>query len=308
MKYLQLIRYQNLVLLAFMLVLFRYAFLKQQDIPLALTHWQFGLLVLSTVLLSAAGYVINAIFDVATDSINYPKKVLIGKSITETIAYNIYFVLNITGVAIGFYLSNCIQRPGFATIFILIASLLYFYSTTLKQIMLLGNCIVALLPALFLLLAGVFDIFPALIEDNRNQMVSSFSILADFALFIFMIGFIREIIKDIQKVNGDYNQGTITLPIAIGIDRTAKIILGLSLIPFILILIYTKHYFLENNLYIATLFSLAFIMAPLLYFIVKLFTAKSKKDFHHLSTILKLILFFGIVSIVVITLNIRYNA
>jgi 4-hydroxybenzoate polyprenyltransferase len=308
MKYLKLIRYQNLLMLALMQLLFRYAFLKQQDIPLALTDWQYGLLVLSTVLLAAAGYVINNIFDVASDTINKPNDVIIGKGISETRAYNIYFGLNITGVAIGFYLSNVIMRPGFATIFILIASLLYFYSTTLKQIMLLGNFVVALLLALSVIIIGVFDLFPATNADNQAQMASFFSILIDYALFAFMINFIREIVKDIEDVNGDYNQGLNTLPIAIGINRAAKIALGFAIIPFILSLLYINKYFMENDLLIVTLYAFAFVLAPLLYFIVKIFSAKSQKDFHHLSSVLKLILLFGILSILVITLNIKYNA
>jgi 4-hydroxybenzoate polyprenyltransferase len=308
MKYLKLIRYQNLLMLAFMQLLFRYSFLKQQDIPLALADWQYGLLVLSTVLLAAAGYVINNIFDVASDTINKPNDVIIGKGISETRAYNIYFGLNITGVAIGFYLSNVIMRPGFATIFILIASLLYFYSTTLKQIMLLGNFVVALLLALSVIIIGIFDIFPATNVDNQAQMASLFSILIDYALFAFMINFIREIVKDIEDVNGDYNQGMNTLPIAIGISRAAKIALGFAVIPFILSLLYINKYFMENNLLIVTLYAFAFVLAPLLYFIVKIFSAKSQKEFHHLSTVLKLILLFGILSILVITLNIKYNA
>jgi 4-hydroxybenzoate polyprenyltransferase len=295
-------------MLAFMQFLFRYSFLKQQDIQLALADWQYGLLVLSTVLLAAAGYVINNIFDVASDTINKPNDVVIGKGITETRAYNIYFGLNITGVAIGFYLSNVIVRPGFATIFILIASLLYFYSTTLKQIMLLGNFVVALLLALSVIIIGIFDIFPATDIDNQAQMASLFSILIDYALFAFMINFIREIVKDIEDVNGDYNQGMNTLPIAIGISRAAKIALGLAIVPFVLSLLYINKYFVENDLLIVTLYAFAFVLAPLLYFIVKIFSAKSQKDFHHLSTVLKLILLFGILSIVVITLNIKFNA
>jgi len=295
-------------MLAFMQLLFRYAFLKQQDIPLALADWQYGLLVLSTVLIAAAGYVINNIYDVATDSINKPNDVVIGKGISETAGYNIYIVLNITGVSIGFYLSNIIMRPGFATLFILIASLLYFYSTSLKQIMVLGNFIVALLLAFSVLIIGVFDLFPATTVENRAQMASLFSILTDYALFAFMINFIREIIKDIEDVNGDYNQGMNTLPIAIGNSRAAKIALGLAVIPFILTLLYIDKYFVENNLLIVTIYAFAFVLAPLLYFIVKIFTAKSQKDFHHLSTVLKLILLFGILSISVITLNIKYNA
>ncbi|MBS7253774.1 geranylgeranylglycerol-phosphate geranylgeranyltransferase [Flavobacterium branchiicola] len=308
MKYLKLVRYQNLLMLAFMQLLFRYAFLKQQNIPLALADWQYGLLVLSTVLLAAAGYVVNDIFDVATDSINKPNKVLIGKGISETRAYNIYFGLNITGVAIGFYLSNVILKPSFASIFILIASLLYFYSTSLKQIMILGNFIIALLLAFSVIIIGIFDLFPATVQENQAQMASFFSILIDYALFAFMINFIREIVKDIEDVNGDYNQGMNTLPIAIGISRAAKIASGFAIIPFILSLLYINAYFMENKLYAATLYSFAFVLAPLLYFIVKVFTAKSPKEFHHLSKVLKLILLFGILSILVITLNIKYNA
>lgn len=308
MKFLKLIRYKNLLLLAFMQVLFRYAFLKQQDIPLALNDWQYGLLVLSTVLLAAAGYVINNIYDVATDTINKPEDVVIGKGISETAGYNIYVALNITGVALGFILSNIILRPGFASLFILIASLLYFYATTLKQIMILGNFVVALLLSASVLIIGVFDLFPATNGENQAQMASFFSILTDYALFAFMINFIREIVKDIEDVNGDYNQGMNTLPIAIGISRAAKIAVGFAVIAFILFLLYINIYFFQNNLLIATFYAFAFVLAPLLYFIVKIVSAKSKKDYHHLSTVLKLILFFGILSILIITLNIKYNA
>jgi len=291
-----------------MQLLFRYAFLKQQNIPLALNDWQYILLVLSTVLLAAAGYVINNIYDVATDTINKPNDVVVGKGISETTAYNIYIGLNITGVAIGFVLANIIFRPSFASLFILIASLLYFYSTTLKQIMILGNFVVALLLSVSVLIIGVFDLFPATNAENQAQMASLFSILIDYALFAFMINFIREIIKDIEDVNGDYNQGMNTLPIAIGISRSLKIALAFAIIPFISCMLYVKTYFFENNLFFATFYAFAFVLAPLLYFIVKILSAKNQKDYHHLSMVLKLILLFGILSILVINLNIKYNA
>jgi 4-hydroxybenzoate polyprenyltransferase len=79
---------------------------------------------------------------------NKPNRVVIGKH-TESAAYNIYAVLNISGVAIGFYLSNVIVKPS-AAIFILIAATLYIYATSLKQMILLGNVIIALLPLLVL--------------------------------------------------------------------------------------------------------------------------------------------------------------
>ncbi|TDE44458.1 prenyltransferase [Flavobacterium rhamnosiphilum] len=304
--FLKLIRYQNLLMLAFMQLIFRFVFFKFQDIPLALADWQYGLLVLSTILIAAGGYVINNIFDQNTDTINTPNNVIVGKTISETNAYNLYIGLTVTGVAIGFYLSNVIVKPGFASIFILIAATLYLYATSLKQMMLIGNIIVALLLSFSVIIIGIFDLFPTIHEGNQQQMGVVFSILLDYALFTFFLNFMREIIKDIEDVDGDYNQGMNTLPIAIGKLKAAKIVFGLSFIPILFMLYYINKYLLE--LVFTTVYLLLFVVGPLLYFTVKIWTAKSKKEFHTLSLLLKWILLFGILSIVVISLNIKYNA
>jgi 4-hydroxybenzoate polyprenyltransferase len=304
--FLKLIRYQNLLMLAFMQLIFRYVFFKFQDIPLALADWQYGLLVLSTILIAAGGYVINNIFDQNTDTINKPNNVIVGKTISETDAYNLYIGLTVTGVGIGFYLSNVILKPGFASIFILIAATLYMYATSLKQMMIIGNIIVALLLSFSVVIIGIFDLFPTIHEGNQQQMGIVFSILLDYALFTFFLNFMREIVKDIEDVDGDYNQGMNTLPIAIGKSRTSKIVFGLSFIPMLFMLYYINKYLLD--LVFTTVYLLLFVVGPLLYFTVKIWTAKSKKEFHTLSMLLKWILLFGILSIVVISLNIKYNA
>jgi 4-hydroxybenzoate polyprenyltransferase len=304
--FLKLIRYQNLLMLAFMQLIFRYVFFKFQDIPLALADWQYGLLVLSTILIAAGGYVINNIFDQNTDTINKPNNVIVGKTISETDAYNLYIGLTVTGVGIGFYLSNVILKPGFASIFILIAATLYLYATSLKQMMIIGNIIVALLLSFSVVIIGIFDLFPTIHEGNQQQMGIVFSILLDYALFTFFLNFMREIVKDIEDVDGDYNQGMNTLPIAIGKSRTSKIVFGLSFIPMLFMLYYINKYLLD--LVFTTVYLLLFVVGPLLYFTVKIWTAKSKKEFHTLSMLLKWILLFGILSIVVISLNIKYNA
>lgn len=290
-------------MLAFMQLIFRYGFFKFQNIPLALNDWQFGLLVLSTVLLAAGGYVINNIFDQNTDNINKPNNVIVGKTISETHAYNLYIGLTISGVAIGFYLSNVILKPGFASIFILIAATLYFYATSLKQMMLIGNSIVALLLSFSVIIIGIFDLYPVTFESNQQKMAIVFSILLDYALFTFMLNFIREIVKDLEDVDGDYNQGMNTLPIAIGIGRTSKIVFALSFIPVLAILFYINNYLFQ--LQFATIYLLLFVLGPLLFFTLKIWTAKTKNDFHKLSLLLKWILLFGIISIVVITINMK---
>jgi len=289
-----------------MQLIFRYVFFQSQDIPLALADWQYGLFVLSTVLIAAGGYVINNIFDQHTDTINKPNTVVIGKSISETQGYNIYIALTATGVSIGFYLSNVIAKPGFATIFILIAATLYLYATSLKQMMLIGNIMVALLLSFSVVIIGIFDLFPTIHEGNQQQMANLFSILLDYTIFAFMINLLREIVKDIEDVDGDYNMGMNTLPIAIGKSRATKIVFVLSFIPLLLILHYIYNYLF--GLLFVTLYLLFFVVAPLLYFTIKIGAATSKKEFHNLSLLLKWILLFGILSIVVISINMNYNA
>ena len=281
-------------------------FFQSQDIPLALADWQYGLFVLSTVLIAAGGYVINNIFDQHTDTINKPNTVVIGKSISETQGYNIYIALTATGVSIGFYLSNVIAKPGFATIFILIAATLYLYATSLKQMMLIGNIMVALLLSFSVVIIGIFDLFPTIHEGNQQQMANLFSILLDYTIFAFMINLLREIVKDIEDVDGDYNMGMNTLPIAIGKSRATKIVFVLSFIPLLLILHYIYNYLF--GLLFVTLYLLFFVVAPLLYFTIKIGAATSKKEFHNLSLLLKWLLLFGILSIVVISINMNYNA
>ncbi|MDO8316411.1 MAG: geranylgeranylglycerol-phosphate geranylgeranyltransferase [Flavobacterium sp.] len=306
MKYLKLIRYQNLLMLAFMQLIFRYGFFKIQNIPLALADWQYGLLVLSTILIAAGGYVINNVFDQQTDAINKPNMVVVGKSISVTQAYNFYIGLTVTGVAIGFYLSNVIAKPGFASIFILIAATLYLYATSLKQMMLIGNIIVALLLSFSVIIIGIFDLYPATGIDNRQQMGLFFSILLDYAIFAFMINLLREIVKDIEDTDGDYNQGMNTLPIAIGKSRTGKTVFGLSFIPLFFILYYINKYLFE--LLFVTVYLLLFVVGPLIFFTVQMWSATTKKELRILSGLLKWILLFGILSVVVISLNMKYNA
>ncbi len=308
MNFLKLIRYQNLLLLALMQLILRYGFLKDQNISLELNNWQYGLLVLSTVLIAAAGYVINNIFDQDTDQENCPNNRIVGKIISESSAYNSYVALNIIGVGIGFYLSNVIEKPGFASIFILIAATLYFYATSLKQMLLVGNLIVALLLSFSVIIIGVFDLFPSINSENQPQMANLFSVLLDYAVFAFILNFLREIVKDIEDVKGDQSQGMRTLPIVLGVNKTSKLVFGLSFVPIVLIVNYVNSYFIANNLNIATLYCLLFIVGPLLYFTIKIGMAKTTSDFHHLSTILKLIILFGVLAIAIITYNINHHA
>jgi len=294
-------------MLALMQLVFHFVFFKNQpELELALSDVEFVLLVIATVCIAAGGYVINNIMDQETDDFSKPENVIVGKHISEGMAYNIYVAFNIIGVGIGFYLSNIIQKPMFSAVFIVVAGTLYMYATSLKQNLLIGNIVVALLSSFSVIIIGIFDLYPITHEGNQLQMATLFSILLDYALFAFMINFIREIVKDIEDMDGDYNSGMSTLPIILGKARTAKIVFGLTFIPIALLIYYMNENLMEVQMVIFYL--LLFVLAPLLYFLIKIWNAESKKDFKHLSLVLKLVLLFGILSVVAITLNIKFNA
>ena len=303
MKYLKLIRYQNLLMLAFMQLVFRYLFLAQSYVDLALTDFNYILLVIATVCIAAGGYVINNIMDQDTDEIAKPQNRVVGVSISETVAYNWYIGLTIVGVGIGFYLSNVIYKPTFASMFILVATLLYMYATSFKQIPVVGNIVVALMLSTSIIIIGLFDILPAIDMDNRFRMKEAFDILMHYAIFAFIINLIREIVKDMEDMDGDYQSGINTLPNAIGIQKT-KIIVGVLTIISIGILAY----YVNSNLFeldYVVYYAMILIVGPLIYFGVKLLNATTKKEFHHLSLVLKIILFFGILSVAVIVFNLK---
>ena len=303
MKYLKLIRYQNLLMLAFMQLVFRYLFLAQSYVDLALTDFNYILLVIATVCIAAGGYVINNIMDQDTDEIAKPQNRVVGVSISETVAYNWYIGLTIVGVGIGFYLSNVIYKPTFASMFILVATLLYMYATSFKQIPVLGNVVVALMLSTSIIIIGLFDILPAIDADNRFRMKEAFDILMHYAIFAFIINLIREIVKDLEDMDGDYQSGINTLPIAIGVQKT-KIIVGVLTVISIGILAY----YVNSNLFeldYVVYYAMVLIVGPLIYFGVKLMNAANKKEFHHLSLVLKIILFFGILSVAVIVFNLK---
>ena len=306
MDFLRLIRFKNLFMLALMQLLFRYGFLEFQAVPLALQDWQFALLVISTLCIAAGGYLINNIFDTGTDAYNKPDQVIVGTKISETSAYNYYIGLNIVGVGIGFYLSNVIDKPSFAILFVAIAATLYLYASSFKKYLLIGNVLIAILLSLSVLIVGIFDLFPMITVENQPLMGTLFKVLIDYSIFAFMINLMREIVKDLEDVNGDYNQGMNTLPIVLGVSRTAKLVFFISLIPLVALIYYVYVYIF--NLLFATVYSLIFIAAPMIYFTIKIYSAHLKKDFTHLSAVLKWVLFFGILSILVISLNILKNA
>lgn len=293
--FLTLIRYQNLLMIIFTQVLVKYFLFEPFDIDTALGDFNFFLLVFSMICLAAAGNIINDLEDVDTDKINKPHKIIIGKHISETSAYYWFLALNILGVGIGFYLSNLVSKPSFVALFIIPSAFLYFYATQIKGTILVGNLVVSIMVAMIIVMVGIFDLIPAITPENLMTQKVIFSILVDYAVFAFLINFLREIVKDQEDITGDFNTGYNTLPVVLGRARTNNLIFIIGLLPVLGVLFYIYKYLYENDL--AVLYALLFVLAPLLYFLVKIAGAKSKRQYRHLSLVLKIILAAGLLSI-----------
>lgn len=294
-KYLNLIRWQNILLIVLVQLLIKYALLEKFNVSTALDSLHFTFLVLSTCCIAAAGNIINDIHDVETDKINAPHKVLIGKSISEKTALNLFIILNVVGVSLGFYLSNTIEKPQFAGLFVVISALLYVYASNLKQTFLIGNIVISILVAMSILIVGIFELLPVITSQNSLQQALFFEILRDYAFFAFMLNFLRELVKDIQDIDGDYNQGMKTLPIVLGRQRASKLVFVLSLIPLFFICYYIVTYLYKQP--ITTVYFIVLIVAPLLIVAVKSFSAEQKKEFKTISFLLKITMLFGVLSL-----------
>lgn len=295
MNILNLIRWKNLLMIAFVQLLIKYALFKPFNVDITLNWFGFLLLILSTLCIAAAGNIINDIQDVDTDIVNRPEKVIIGKKVTEKTAYNLFIILNVIGVGLGFYLSNLVGRSGFFAIFVIISALLYIYATYLKQTLLVGNIVISVLVAMSILIVGLFELLPVVTAQNQATQLTFFKILLDYALFAFIINLVREVAKDIEDIDGDYKAGMNTLPIAIGRERATKVLFALTLLPLFGVVYYMLTYLYKQQ--IAVGYFLLFLVAPLLYITIKSFSAKTKKDVRHISTILKIVMFLGMLSL-----------
>lgn len=282
-------------MIAMVQLLIKYALLEPFGVQTSLDTLGMTLLILATICIAAAGNIINDIFDVETDAVNKPDKLIVGKSISEKTAYNLFIIFNVLGVGIGFYLSHLVDRNAFFSLFVIISVLLYVYASYLKQTLLIGNIVISVLVALTLIIVGIFELLPSTTSINQQTQLTFFKIIFDYAVFAFIINLLREITKDLEDINGDHKAGMNTLPIVIGSERATKVLFVLSFIPLFVV----SHY-VVNSLYknqVAVLYFLIFIIAPLLYISIKLFSASTKKDFHHISNVLKFVMLFGMLSL-----------
>lgn len=292
--YFKLIRWKNLLLIIYVYLLIKFLLFPAFSIESALSLFSFFTLLFSIVLISAAGYIINDIEDVVSDKINKPEKQIVSKEITNEKAFQRYKITNTLGIALGIILCLNIGNPTYSFIFIGASLLLYYYSKKLKSTPLIGNLIIAFLIGFSIFILAILEL-NFLIKNEHEQLV--FMIITALSIFAFCMNLTREIIKDIEDINGDYSLNLKTLPIVIGVKRTKNIanltiILTLGLLLFILLNF-------SENYKITMLYLLITVFLPLVYTFIKLYAADKKNDFKKISTLLKIIMFLGINSLII---------
>jgi 4-hydroxybenzoate polyprenyltransferase len=231
------------------------------------------ILSISTVAIAAAGYVINDYYDIKIDLINKPQRVVIGKSITRRYAILFHTLLSLMGVVLGLTLSWKIAAMNFFC-----ATVLWWYSNNLKRQPFVGNFVVALLTGVAIWLVD------SLYKTGHILIIS-------YALFAFFMTLIREIIKDMEDLKGDHSFGCQTLPIVWGMRRTKYFIYGI-LAAFGATVMALNFSF--GNVPLKYLLLVLYV--PLLWFLVRLILADTKKDYTWLSGFCKIILLLGIFS------------
>ncbi len=276
-----------------------FGFFKPFDIELSLSSLGFTFLVIATVFIAAGGYIINDIIDVTADKINKPKKRIIGVSIDPRRAKFFYYIFTYVGVGFGFVITAVLKEPLYFLIFPGIAFLLYLYSRFLRKIAFVGNLLVSLTVALSIMIVGIFELFS--IDGYYDNELKAFllDIILNISIAAFLINLIREIVKDIEDIQGDHVARYRTLPIILGAQRTARIASILCLITLTLISWYTFTFLYDHKLTVAVLFF--GVIAPLGYVATRLWEDDKKSHFTRLSLILKVIMFIGILTIPLIS-------
>ena len=296
MYFLKLIRLPNLLMMVLTQFLVRYciiipAFQTEYNItgefPDHLSKFDFSLLVLSTILIAAAGYIINDIFDITADEINKPESVVIGKKITEKKARLVYLLLNAVGISISLYLAIKIEHPTMALVQVFIVASLWMYSSYYKRRILSGNFIIALLSALVLIVVGLYE--P---EFYRN-----FVFLMAYSGFAFFVSLTREIIKDMEDVEGDEKAQYKTLPVRFGLQKTKGIIyFNLLLTGGLIVLVFYQFFFI--NKVISFWYLLSMFLIPFLALTYLIYSANEKKDYYYASLFTKIIMLVGILTMI----------
>jgi len=310
-SFLKLIRLKNLIIVALTQLLIKFSLINPFVDNFILSNTQFYLLVLATVFITASGYIINDIYDVATDKINKNEKRIIGKKIKSRNAIFWYIFFNSIGLLLGCYIACSVEKPAFGLIFFYCIFSLWTYSKHMKSAFLSGNLQVSFLTALSIFNVVLFDMIPNGINKTNGELMI-FKIILCYTAFAFITTFIREMIKDLEDMEGDKKINANTLAIAYGIEKTKWISLIFTMLTFFGIAyfqyfqysIISSEFEYEISIWginkIAILYTF-FLQILFLFLGFRIYYSQVKTDFYFISQFCKFIMIVGILSIPLFT-------
>ena len=242
-----------------------------------LFDFQLFLLILSSSIAIASGYIINNFYDYEKDLINKPIKSKIDKVIRKRTKLSLYITLNFLCI----YTSSLVSWRAvlFFSIYIFV---IWLYSHKLKRTLFIGNVVSSLL--------SVIPFFIILIYYKNFELI-----IFLYAIFLFLIVYMREIIKDLENIKGDFTLDYRTIPVVYG-EKSSKYLLSIvSLLTLAIIYILLSGFDTGMMFYYYY-----FSIAVLLFFIIVLWKYDSKKYYNFLHNLLKFLIVLGVLSIVLI--------
>lgn len=293
-SFFRLIRWQNLVFIVLTQLLFYFCVYKSiytGNESLRQLIW----LMIASVLIAAGGYIINDYFDLNIDQVNKPNKNVINSVINRRWAILWHLVFSLLGI---FATAIAVSFQKWYLIFanIICVLLLWLYSTSFKRQVLIGNIVIALLTAWTVLILFFAKVpFIAAFGASDELTVKFFRIAFLYAGFAFILSLIREAIKDVEDMEGDRKYGCKTLPIVAGLTAT-KIYTTVWMVVLIAALVILQLYVLQFGWWWAIIYSIVFVILPLIYLFLKNYKAVSTKNFSYLSSLAKWIMLAGILS------------
>jgi 4-hydroxybenzoate polyprenyltransferase len=297
--FLKLIRLENLVIIAITQILIKYVVLEPINDFSSFTPFLFSLSIISTILIAAAGYIINDYFDVKTDKINRPNTVVVDVAIKRRWAMVLHIIFNSIGLLIGFYLALKCGYLRLVLIQVISILLLWFYSTHFKKQLLVGNIVVSFLTATIPLIPIIYDYYLS-VNGSIIELIAFNSFIKVLAIiifgysgFAFLTSFAREVIKDMEDFKGDVQTGCKTMPIVWGII-TSKVVTFFTLIITIGLLMISALKFYNEKEYTAVYYICFALIIPLLILIFAIIRANNSKQFKNASLLLKFIMLLGI--------------
>ena len=312
--YLQLLRVGNLTFVAILL----YVMEKWVAIPLLqleqfgelMPWWILTLLIVSVVGIAAGGYVINDYFDVKIDRINRPDNLVVTRIISRDAAMNLFYGLTAVGVIAGTVVAWWAHSWTLLFTYVVIPGLLWFYSASYKRMFLVGNLVVAFASAIVPLLVAIAnaDYLHHLYQNALaySPIVGELYVwTGGFAAFAFLLTLVREIVKDIEDIEGDREMECRTLPIVWG-DKVAKIIATILLVAIATLIVYILFAVLPFShewKSLPTRYVVFGLIVPILCSIVLLWAANNRTEYHRVQTIIKFAMFMGMLFSYVIATN-----